>query len=128
MSHRVLLTGVAEDDLNGLGFDNVQKAHALDLAMRLEDLDQPEEIVDLDIRQFDHFYEVRQLIDSGGPLRSRQVQLRFGVVEKEDGDIVVLQITDDHENPDAIEMVVLEDRYRSYLNTGVARVLVDSAI
>ena len=123
MSRNVLITEVAEGDLDNLGFDDTQKVHTLEIALRLEDFDDPEQMVDLDIRKMSHFYEVRRLLDEGGPLRSEKVQLRFGVVEKDNGDIVILQITNNHEAPDVIETVLLEDRYVSYLRTGAATLL-----
>ena len=77
-------------------------------------------MADMEIRELAHFYEVRQLLDAGGPLRNREAQLRFGLVERDNGDIVVLQITDHAEQPDALEMAVLEDRYSDYLSEKVA--------
>jgi len=128
MSRRVLISMCAENDIAQLGFDQVQQAHSMEVAARLQDFDNPEEIEDLEIKQLNHFYEVRQLFDMGGPLRSRKLQLRFGVVEKNNGDVVILQVTDNHDNPDTIEMITLEDRYQTYLKSEVARVLVDSTI
>lgn len=128
MSQRVLITPNAEAELYSLGFTAVQRQHALEIAFRLKDFDDKIEIGDLDIELMGHFYEVRRLLEAGGPLIKRELQLKFGVVERDDGDIVILQVTDNHENPDSIELIMLEDRYRFYLANGLASVLVDKAV
>lgn len=118
MSHRVLITELGVDELEALALDATQYEHVYNLLLRLKDFSDPEQSSDLDIRRInDGFYEVRRLLDKGGALRARRVQVFFGAVDDSDKDsaVVILSIKGDHEEPDSVDVHELEFMFATYL-------------